>query len=143
MIGFGVWLIAASVVILMRASHAPGVPDTATLASPVPWPFILAGSHPSTLICSGSSSSTRTVTSGSGGRDTLVPMTEPRDLPKAIGAPATRALAAAGYTSIDQLAGADSAKLAALHGVGPKALRVIAETLADRGLAALLPFGSA
>lgn len=62
-------------------------------------------------------------------------MTEPHDLPKALGAPATRALVAAGYTSIDQLAGADAAKLAALHGVGPRALRIIAETLAERGAA--------
>ena len=29
MIGFAIWLIAACVVILMRASHAPAVPDTA------------------------------------------------------------------------------------------------------------------
>ena len=29
MIGFGIWLIAANVVILMRASHASAVPDTA------------------------------------------------------------------------------------------------------------------
>jgi len=35
MIGFGIWLIAASVVILMRASHAPAVPDTTKLAAPV------------------------------------------------------------------------------------------------------------
>ena len=28
-------------------------------------------------------------------------------------------------------------ELAALHGVGPRALRIIAETLAERGLAAL------
>jgi hypothetical protein len=35
MIGFGIWLIAASVVILMRASHAVAAPDAAALASPV------------------------------------------------------------------------------------------------------------
>jgi hypothetical protein len=71
------------------------------------------------------------------GRDKLVAMTESRDLPKGIGAPATRALVAAGYTSVDQLAGADVAGLAALHGVGPRALRIIGETLAERGLGAL------
>ena len=64
-------------------------------------------------------------------------MTEPHDLPKGIGAPATRALVAAGYTSIDQLAGADASELAALHGVGPKALRIIAERLAELGATAM------
>ena len=69
------------------------------------------------------------------GGDKLRAMTEPHDLPKGIGAPATRALVAAGYTSIDHLAAADAAKLAALHGVGPRALRIIAETLAEPGAA--------
>jgi hypothetical protein len=37
MIGFGIWLIAASVVILMRSSHAPTAPDTTfpTLTGPL------------------------------------------------------------------------------------------------------------
>lgn len=83
------------------------------------------------------SAPSRPIRSVPGGQDMMVVMTEPHDLPKAIGAPATRALIAAGFTSIDQLAGADRAKLAALHGVGPRALRIIAETLAARGLAAL------
>jgi len=64
-------------------------------------------------------------------------MTEPHDLPKGIGAPATRALVAAGYTSIDQLVGADASELAALHGVGPKALRIIAARLAELGATAM------
>jgi hypothetical protein len=64
-------------------------------------------------------------------------MSESHDLPKGIGAPAIRALVAAGYSSIDRLAGADATELAALHGVGPRALRIIADTLAERGLAAL------
>ncbi|MFD8971470.1 MULTISPECIES: DNA-binding protein [Streptomyces] len=55
------------------------------------------------------------------------------DLPRGIGAPATRALAAAGYTRLSQLAGVPAAELAALHGVGPKALRVLGEALAERG----------
>ena len=46
-------------------------------------------------------------------------MPDDTGLPKGIGAPATRALMAAGYTSIDQLAGVPAAELAALHGVGP------------------------
>ncbi|WP_329286396.1 DNA-binding protein [Streptomyces sp. NBC_00691] len=57
------------------------------------------------------------------------------EFPRAIGAPATRALAAAGYTRFDQLDGVPAAELAALHGVGPKALRLLAEELAQRGLA--------
>ncbi|GGR51153.1 hypothetical protein GCM10010282_49930 [Streptomyces roseolus] len=57
------------------------------------------------------------------------------DFPRGVGAPATRALAAAGYTRLDQLAGVPAAELAALHGVGPKALRVLAEALAERGTA--------
>jgi hypothetical protein len=55
-------------------------------------------------------------------------------LPK-IGAPATRALTAAGYRSLGQLAGARRSELAALHGVGPKALRIIEAELAEHGLA--------
>lgn len=42
------------------------------------------------------------------------------DFPRGIGAPATSALTAAGQ-----------------HGVGPKALRVLGEALAERGLAPL------
>ncbi|WP_190158040.1 DNA-binding protein [Streptomyces litmocidini] len=56
------------------------------------------------------------------------------DLPRGIGAPATRALVAAGYTRLAQLAGVPAGELAALHGVGPKALRVLDEALAEQGL---------
>ncbi|MGX2996121.1 hypothetical protein JNUCC64_17865 [Streptomyces sp. JNUCC 64] len=55
------------------------------------------------------------------------------DLPRGIGAPATRALAAAGITTLDQVAALDGAELLALHGVGPKAVRVLTETLAATG----------
>ena len=54
-------------------------------------------------------------------------------LPK-IGAPATRALHHAGYTALRQLAGVPRADLAALHGVGPKSLRILQEALAEHGL---------
>jgi hypothetical protein len=67
-------------------------------------------------------------------------MTEPHTLPKALGAPATRALVAAGYTSVDQLAGADATELSGLHGVGPRALRILAELLAEREAAPLRNF---
>jgi len=58
---------------------------------------------------------------------------EDSDLPR-IGAPATGALRLAGYTRLDQLAGVPERDLAQLHGVGPKALRILREALADRGL---------
>lgn len=55
------------------------------------------------------------------------------DLPRAIGTPARRALALVGLTRLEQFAGRSEAELARLHGVGPKALRVIREALAERG----------
>jgi len=54
-------------------------------------------------------------------------------LPQNIGAPATRALTAAGYTELGQLAGVPAAALAKLHGVGPKALRLLQEALQSQG----------
>jgi len=51
-----------------------------------------------------------------------------------IGAPATAALAAAGYTQLRQLAGVPRQQLAALHGVGPKAVRLLQEALEEHGL---------
>ena len=65
-------------------------------------------------------------------------MTKPQnpssDLPK-IGAPATSALALAGYTQLAQLTHVSAAELLKLHGVGPKAIRILRETLAAKGLA--------
>lgn len=55
------------------------------------------------------------------------------DLPKAIGAPATRALAGAGITTLAQVAGLTEAELLAMHGVGPKAVRVLGEALRADG----------
>jgi DNA-directed RNA polymerase alpha subunit len=54
-------------------------------------------------------------------------------LPK-IGAPATRALNNAGYTALGQLAGVRRSELAELHGMGPKALRIIEDELEQHGL---------
>ena len=54
-------------------------------------------------------------------------------LPK-IGAPATRALNNAGYTALRQLADVPRAELAQLHGMGPKALRIIEDELRRHGL---------
>ncbi|MGD9988127.1 DNA-binding protein [Pseudonocardia sp.] len=55
------------------------------------------------------------------------------DLPRGIGSPATRALTAAGYTRLGQLDGVPAAELLALHGVGPRAVRVLQEALAEQG----------
>ena len=55
-------------------------------------------------------------------------------LPANIGAPATRALTAAGYTELAQLANVPAAELGRLHGVGPKALRLLQEALEERGM---------
>ncbi len=55
-------------------------------------------------------------------------------LPRNIGAPATRALTAAGYTELSQLAGVAAAELSKLHGVGPKALRLLQEALQAHGM---------
>ncbi len=55
-------------------------------------------------------------------------------LPK-ISAPAIRALKAAGYSSLRQVAGVPRSDLAKLHGMGPKALRILEEELKQHGLA--------
>ena len=55
-------------------------------------------------------------------------------LPGNIGAPAARALTAAGYTELGQLAGVPAADLGKLHGVGPKALRLLQEALEQQGM---------
>jgi len=53
----------------------------------------------------------------------------------AIGRPATRALLAEGLTTLADVAAFGEARLAALHGVGPKAIRVLSAELATHGLA--------
>jgi DNA-directed RNA polymerase alpha subunit len=55
-------------------------------------------------------------------------------LPVDIGAPATRALTAAGYTRLSQLANVPSSELKRLHSVGPKALRLLQEALEEYGM---------
>ncbi|MFI0350509.1 DNA-binding protein [Actinomadura sp. 9N407] len=60
-------------------------------------------------------------------------MVDEVDLPR-VSAPARRALVAAGYVRLDQLAGVDERELQKLHGMGPKALRILREALEERGL---------
>ena len=55
------------------------------------------------------------------------------DFPK-IGAPATRALEAAGYSRLEQLTKVSEAEVGQLHGMGPKALGILRETLKEKGL---------
>ncbi len=64
----------------------------------------------------------------------MASVTAETGFPKGIGAPATRALLGAGYTDLRQLAGVPAAELKRLHGMGPKALRVLQEALEQQGL---------
>ena len=58
-----------------------------------------------------------------------------RPFPRAIGNPATGALLHAGITDLDQVAARTEREVLALHGVGPKAIRILREALAERGQA--------
>jgi predicted flap endonuclease-1-like 5' DNA nuclease len=69
--------------------------------------------------------------STNGGRSTQ----STSDLPTGIGRPATSTLAVVGITRLQQLAKVSEQEVLALHGVGPKAIRILKETLAARGLA--------
>lgn len=55
------------------------------------------------------------------------------DLPVALGRPATRALLGAGIGTLAEVADHTEAELLALHGVGPRAVRILDEALAERG----------
>jgi hypothetical protein len=57
------------------------------------------------------------------------------DLPAGLARPAQRALAAAGFTRLEQFTKTTEAELLALHGMGPKALDVIRRAMATRNLA--------
>jgi predicted flap endonuclease-1-like 5' DNA nuclease len=57
------------------------------------------------------------------------------DLPDAIGKTAARELSSHGIRSLRQVADHSPAQLLAIHGVGPKAIRILGEALAERGLA--------
>lgn len=55
------------------------------------------------------------------------------DLPP-IGRPANSALLLAGITTLAQIAGHSRRDLLAMHGIGPKAIRILEAALEDRGL---------
>jgi hypothetical protein len=54
-------------------------------------------------------------------------------LPAGLGAPATRALLGAGLGRLDQIATRTKAELLSLHGVGPKAVRILEGALHETG----------
>lgn len=62
------------------------------------------------------------------------PESAAHDFPKSIGRPATAALLAAGYTQLEQLTLVRQADIQQLHGVGPKAIKILHTTLAEKGL---------
>jgi len=54
------------------------------------------------------------------------------EIPHRVGAPARRAFDAAGYKTLEELLAADEDDLLALHGVGPRAIRILREEAQDR-----------
>ncbi len=66
--------------------------------------------------------------------------TEPHEndeynLPPGLAKPAQRALAAAGYTRLEQLAAVREAEIKQLHGMGPRALDQLRRAMSAKGLA--------
>jgi hypothetical protein len=60
---------------------------------------------------------------------------EPTQIPHdALAAPARRALATAGYTTLEQLAEVRERDIAGLHGMGPNTLEKLRRALAEHGL---------
>jgi len=56
------------------------------------------------------------------------------DLPNEIGKTAARELSINGITTLQQVASHSKKELLAIHGVGPKAIRILGEVLAAKGL---------
>ena len=56
------------------------------------------------------------------------------EIPAGIGQPAMRALAAADITNLEQFTRISKDELLKLHGVGPKAIRMISEAMEEKGL---------
>ncbi len=51
-----------------------------------------------------------------------------------LAAPAQQALAGSGYSTLEQLAEASEAEVAALHGIGPRALAALRQAMVEAGL---------
>jgi hypothetical protein len=60
-------------------------------------------------------------------------MSQPDELPRT-GAPATRALTSVGITRLSQLTDHRAQELLKLYGMGPRAIKILRQALADRGL---------
>jgi hypothetical protein len=75
-------------------------------------------------------SSIASIQAGEGGGS--MPRSDP-EFPKGVAKPAIRALASVGVTRLDQAARFTKAELLALHGMGPKAIRLIEAELRARG----------
>jgi predicted flap endonuclease-1-like 5' DNA nuclease len=58
----------------------------------------------------------------------------PTEFPTGIGKTARRVLALDGYTRYDQLTTVTAKELLKIHGVGPKAIRILGEELEAKGL---------
>ena len=58
---------------------------------------------------------------------------EPSDFPR-ISQPALRALKNAGFVRLEQLVGVSELELSKLHGMGPKALGILHQELAEKNL---------
>jgi predicted flap endonuclease-1-like 5' DNA nuclease len=56
-------------------------------------------------------------------------------LPAKLAKPAQRALASAGITQLNQLTTISEAELTKLHGMGPKAIALLRDALAEKGKA--------
>ena len=65
---------------------------------------------------------------------TIQSSNEKHDFPRAIGNPATNALLVAGYSRLEQLTQVTETDLLKLHGMGPKALGILRQTLELKGL---------
>lgn len=61
------------------------------------------------------------------------------DWPPGLSAPARRALRSAGIERLEHLAERSERDVLALHGMGPKALGILRDALAARGLTFALP----
>lgn len=57
------------------------------------------------------------------------------EFPRRMGRPANAALVAMGITTLDQVTRMTESELAAVHGVGPQAIRILREELSARGMA--------
>lgn len=58
----------------------------------------------------------------------------PRGIPINIGKPTLRVLESANIVRLDQLSSISQEELLKLHGVGPKAVRILSDALAEKGM---------